>query len=117
MKMTSINLIMVFALSVGSASAGVFDDTFSLSSGVVAPPKSNGFDQFKLSPDSSFGCTNGFPFAPKTLADANLSLQTLVPQSGVNYSLQIGKPGADTNYCLQIWKPTGETNYVIQVFR
>jgi hypothetical protein len=117
MKMTSINLIIVLTLSVGFASAGVFDDTLNFSSGVVAPPKPDGFDQFNLSLDSRLGCTNSFPFASKTPTDTNLSLQILVPQSGMNYSLQIWKPSADTNYCLQIWKPNEETNYVIQVFR
>ncbi len=110
MKKIKIILIIALALSVGYVRAGIFDDTLSLSSGVVVPTKPDGFSQFGLSLDSSLGHTNIFSLSSKTLTDTKYSLQILVPQSGVNYSLKTWKPSADTNYCLKIWKPNEEIN-------
>jgi len=109
-KTININVIIILALSVGYVSAGVFDDTFSLSTGVVVPTKQDGFGQFDLSFGSSLEHTNSSPFSPKILTDTKYSLQVLVPRSDINCSLKIWKPSADTNYCLKIWKPNNEAN-------
>ena len=110
MKRMIINVIVVLALSVGYVSAGVFDDTCILSSGVVVPTKQAGFGQFELSLGSSLEHTNSSPFSSKILTDTKYSLQVLVPRSDINYRLKIWTPSAETNDCLKIWKPNEETN-------
>ena len=92
MKIIIINLIIVLTLSVGFASAGVFDDTVSLSSGGIVPSR---LDALDLSLDSSLRFTNSVPFTSKILADTNLSSQILAPQADMIYSLQIYFASAD----------------------
>jgi len=93
MKIMSINLIIVLTLSIGFASAGVFNDTDNLSSGGFVPSR---LDALDLSLDSSLRFTNSVPFTSKILSDTNLSSLISAPQLGMIYSLQIYFASADT---------------------